>query len=79
MKPASQVSGMELNCADQKGRMQSEDCYEGCPRRDTTCFNQKTAMEKQGRLGERGDRWDLGDQGHWQGGGVRSMGTNTGF
>lgn len=29
--------------------------------------------------GERGDRWDLGDQGHWQGGGVRSMGTNAGF
>lgn len=29
MKPASQVSGMGLNCADQKGRMQSDDCYEG--------------------------------------------------
>lgn len=49
------------------------------PQWDTRCLNQNTAREKQEDSGERGDRGDLGDQGHWQGGGVRSMGSNTGF
>lgn len=79
MKPASQVSGMELNCADQRAGCRVRTAMRIVHSGTLGASIRRLPWKSREDSGERGDRWDLGDQGHRQEGGVRSMGSNTGF